>query len=249
MGNTPVHESEEFWERFTASASLHPANLYRYTLISDLIKRWPEKKDYIVDLGCGNGALISHLKDLNLGKNLVGFDGSAAITEINKKKLPFADFSQADLQVEKNFPLSNIADIVVCSEVVEHMPDYLPTFKIAHKSLKDNGLFILTTQGGKRRRHDIHLLGHLRHYVIEDLAREVEAAGFEIIHRQKAGWPALTAQKIVASLFMGQVEQQLASTKEPSSLFKLACKIIGIGLSCSSKRFGPQLVIAARKKA
>jgi predicted TPR repeat methyltransferase len=248
MANERVHESEEFWERFTASASLHPANLYRYTLISDLIKKWPEAKDYIVDLGCGNAALIKHIKELKLGKTLVGFDGSAAITEINKKKLPFAEFSQADLQVEKTFPLHNVADIVVCSEVVEHMPEYLPTFKIAHKCLKDNCLFILTTQGGKRRKHDVHLLGHLRHYVIEDLAREVQEAGFEIIHTQQAGWPALTAQKIIASLFMGQVEEQLASTKEPSRLFKIACKIIGVGLACSSKSFGPQLVIAARKK-
>ena len=242
-----VQESEEFWDRFTASASIHPANLYRYTLISDLIQAWDGPKDRVVDLGCGNGALLDHLRRRGIGRNLIGFDGSMAITQRNKKRLPFAEFGQADLQIPDNFPLQGIADVVICSEVVEHMPIYAPVFQIAFDSLRSGGLFILTTQGGKRRRHDVQLLGHLRHYCIKSLSDEVASAGFHVTKRQQAGWPALTVQKIAASLFIGRVEQELASTKEPSALFKFACKVIGISLKLSSKRFGPQLVIAAQK--
>jgi 2-polyprenyl-3-methyl-5-hydroxy-6-metoxy-1,4-benzoquinol methylase len=242
-----VQESEEFWDRFTASAALHPANLYRYTLISDIIHAWKGPKDRIVDLGCGNGVLLEHLHRRGIGRDLVGFDGSMAITQRNRQRRPFAEFDQADLQLPGKFPLQGLADVVVCSEVVEHMPVYAPVFQIAYNSLRSGGLFILTTQGGKRRRHDVELLGHLRHYDINALANEVAAAGFTVTKRQQAGWPALTVQKIAASLFMGRVEQELASTKEPSALFKFACKVIGIGLKLSSKRFGPQLVIAAQK--
>ena len=243
-----VQESEEFWDRFTTSASLHPANLYRYTLISDLIAAYHGQKDEIVDLGCGNGVLLEHLRQRQLGKKLTGIDGSMGIIQRNRKRLPFAEFAQADLQLLESFPLRGKTDVVVCSEVIEHMPDYQPLFKIAKECLRSGGLFILTTQGGKRRRHDIKLLGHLRHYDINQLAAEVAATGFEIVHRQEAGWPALTAQKIAASLFMGQVERELASQKEPSTLFKLACRMIGLCLKISSKKIGPQLVIAARKK-
>ncbi len=242
-----VQESEEFWDRFTASASLHPANLYRYTLISNLISGWPGSRSYIVDLGCGNGVLLKHLHERQLGQKLMGVDGSMAIIERNRRNLSFAEFFQADLQIPDSFPLRGKADVVVCSEVIEHMPVYQPVFKIAHDCLKSGGIFILTTQGGRRRRHDIKLLGHLRHYDIDQLAGEVSAAGFDIIHKQEAGWPALTAQKIAASLFMGRVEQELASKKEPSALFKLASKVIGLGLRFSSKKRGPQLLIAARK--
>jgi hypothetical protein len=128
------------------------------------------------------------------------------------------------------------------------MPDYLPAFRIAHTCLRPGGHFILTTQGGKRRRHDVELLGHLRHYDINTLASEVADAGFEIIQKQQAGFPALNLQKITASMFIGQVSKELASNSEPSLLFKFACKIIGLGLTVSSKKSGPQLVILAKKK-
>lgn len=242
-----VRESEEFWDRFTASASVHPANLYRYNLISNLIQDWNGGKDHIVDLGCGNGNLLEHLHRRAIGRQLTGIDGSQAITDRNQKTLPFARFAQADLQLAETFPCLGRVDVVVCSEVVEHMPNYVPVFRIASNLLRSGGLFILTTQGGKRRRHDIELLGHLRHYEISSLAAEVAAAGFQITKQQQAGWPALSAQKVAASLFMGKVEQELASTKPPSGLFRFACAVIGVGLKVSSRSHGPQLVIAARK--
>lgn len=244
---TGVQESEDFWDRFTATAAIHPANLYRYTLISDLIASLPEPKNCIVDLGCGNGALLEHLHGRAIGKKLIGFDGSIAIVRNNRSRLPFAEFDQADLQIAERFPLAGTADVVTCSEVVEHMPDYFPAFQIAYNCLQPGGHFILTTQGGKRRQHDVELLGHLRHYQIDSLADEVTTAGFEVVHKQQAGWPALTLQKIAATMFMNRVSRELASHDEPSALFRLACKLVGLGLKVSSRRFGPQLVIAARK--
>jgi hypothetical protein len=57
----------------------------------------------------------------------------------------------------------------------------------------------------------------------------------------------LNLQKMAASMFMGRVREELASPQEPTFLFRVACKIVGWGLRFSSTRFGPQLVIAARK--
>lgn len=242
-----VQESEEFWDRFAASAAIHPANLYRYNLISGMAAVLPGAKDCVVDLGCGNGVLLAHFHERGIGKRLIGFDGSLAIVERNRPRIPYAEFQQADLQLPERFPLKGVADIVTCSEVVEHMPNYIPAFRIAFECLRPGGHLILTTQGGKRRRHDIELLGHLRHYDINVLAAEVAAAGFKIHRKQQAGWPALTLQKIAASMFMGQVSKELASHAEPSALFKFACQIIGMGLKVSFRSFGPQLVITAQK--
>ena len=246
---TGVHESEEFWDRFTASSSIHPANSYRYTLISNLIDQIACAKDSITDLGCGNGALLAHFKKRNIGCNYIGIDGSAAIIECNRRTQPFAQFHQGDLQDPQRFSSFPLSDVVTCSEVVEHMPDYAPAFRIAHACLRPGGHFVLTTQGGKRRRHDIELLGHIRYYNIDELANEVADAGFDIIQKQQAGFPALTFQKIAASMFIGQVSKELASHSEPSKFFKFACKLIGVGLAVSSNRYGPQLVILAKKKS
>ncbi len=242
-----VQESEDFWDRFTASAEMHPANLYRYSLISNMIAALPGHERAIVDLGCGNGFLLKHVHERGLGRRLMGFDGSAAIVQRNRVRQAFAQFDQADLQFADKFPQIEPVDVVICSEVIEHMPSYAPVFRIAMGCLKPGGHFILTTQGGKRRRHDVALLGHLRHYAIDALADEVASAGFSVVRTQKAGWPALTLQKVAASMFLGRVSQELASTAEPSALFRLACRLVGIGLLLSSKSHGPQLVILARK--
>jgi SAM-dependent methyltransferase len=242
-----VLEAEEFWNSFTASAQIHPANLYRYQLIGKVIRNFNFPADSIIDLGCGNGALLAHLKSYHLGTRLIGVDGSLSIIEKNREQWKFAEFYQADLQKTESFPLKDAVDLVICSEVIEHMPDYQPTFEIAYNQLKPGKFFILTTQGEKLRRHDIHLLGHIRHYDIDILSREVASFGFQIKHQQQVGWPILNLQKIAASLFMNQVAKELASSREPTFLFKTACKIVEFGLKASSKRRGPQLIVVAQK--
>jgi hypothetical protein len=138
------------------------------------------------------------------------------------------------------------ADIVICTEVIEHMPHYTPAFTASRSLLKaGKGILILTTQGGPRRRHDIELIGHLRHYETGALVKEVEQHGFTCIHRQNAGWPFLDLQKVLASMLMGRVVDEINSTKGPSLLFKAGCEFIGMGLKVSSKSSGPQIVIAA----
>lgn len=234
--------------RFDTSSRLHPANLYRYQLISGIIQKWQGPKARIIDLGCGNGSLLKHLKQRGIGRTLIGVDGSQEVIKKNTKAMPFASFFFADLQACEKLPFKCKADIVVCSEVIEHIPHYQAVFQLAWSCLDVGGLFILTTQGGKRRRHDIFLLGHLRHYKIEDLAAEVAENGFKILQKQKMGWPALTIQKAAASFFMNKVKNELASGREPSRLFQLACWIIGCALKVSSKKHGPQLLVISRKK-
>jgi SAM-dependent methyltransferase len=242
-----VSEAEEFWNNFTASAQMHPANLYRYELIGKLIQNFHLPSDSIIDLGCGNGALLSHFKSCNIGNRFIGVDGSLSIIKKNREQWKFGEFYQADLQKTANFPFKDTVDLVVCSEVIEHMLNDRPLFKIAYNQLKPGGYFILTTQGGKRRCHDIELLGHLRHYDIDVLSKEVTSFGFQLKHQQQVGWPILNLQKIAASLFMKQVARELASSEEPTFFFKMACKIVEIGLKFSSKRRGPQLLIVAQK--
>jgi len=240
-----VTEADEFWERFEGQFKHHPANLYRYDLVAKLIQSLPHRKDTIVDVGCGNGTLLAYLKGLGIGKRHFGFDGSSRVVESNRRIHSDIEFGQWDLQDVSQTPAIE-ADIVICTEVIEHMPVYTPAFTASRSLLKaGQGILILTTQGGPRRRHDIELIGHLRHYETETLAREVESHGFQCIHRQSAGWPFLDIQKILASIFMGRVVNEINSSEGPSLLFKVGCAVIGAGLKFSSLVRGPQIVIAA----
>jgi hypothetical protein len=161
--------------------------------------------------------------------------------------MPQHEFYHLDLQHENIAEWTEVADVVVCTEVIEHMEVYKPLLVSAAKALRPEGLFVLTTQGGKRRRHDIELLGHVRHYDMDQLQRDVEETGLKVETKAKCGFPVMNLQKIAASIFMGCVQKELASMLEPTFLFRVAYKIVGWGLKFSSTHFGPQLVIAGRK--
>ncbi len=236
-----------FWKRFRASSSIHPANLYRYELVRHAILKYASGATVLVDFGCGNGTLIGHLQGSTSIRQFLGVDASVEIVKANQQLLPDAKFSQADLQVELTDNFRELADVVICCEVIEHLGVYQPLLRSAAKALRKDGVFILTTQGGKRRRHDIELLGHVRHFRLAELAADVQQAGFVILEQRQCGFPILNLQKIMASLFLNRVKTELASESEPSALFQLACKVVGVGLRVSSRWHGPQLLIVARR--
>jgi predicted TPR repeat methyltransferase len=236
-----------FWERFGTSANQHPANLYRYNLIHEALQSLPHGNDCLIDLGCGNGALIQQMQAKHSFQRFVGFDTSPEVVRMCQRALPQYEFQQADLQEAPLDKWASTADVVVCTEVIEHMEVYKPLLQSAATILKPGGLFILTTQGGKRRRHDIELLGHVRHYDLDALAEDVGRTGLSIERKTKSGFPILNLQKIAASIFIGKVRKELASPAEPSMLFRFACVIVGWGLKLSARQHGPQLLIAARK--
>jgi 2-polyprenyl-3-methyl-5-hydroxy-6-metoxy-1,4-benzoquinol methylase len=240
-----VEAADVFWDRFGDKFKHHPANLYRYKLVTELIKTFPNTIETVVDLGCGNGSLLRHLKDSGVGITHYGYDGSANIIKQNQIAMPDMHFGVWDLQDPSQTPMVH-ADLVICTEVIEHMPNDAHAFSAAKAILnRDHGVLIVTTQGGPRRRHDIQLLGHLRHYEPVTLTRELESHGFNCTHRQTAGWPFLTLQKVLASAFVGRMAEEMNSTAEPSLLFKLGSWVIGTGLRISSRKIGPQILIAA----
>ena len=200
-----------------------------------------------MDLGCGNGTLLRHLRGQPGLERLVGIDASQEIITRNRARGDGIEFFQGDLQELQRPDLSGWADVVICSEVIEHMPDPDPVFPAAWDLLKPGGMFLLSTQSGKRRRHDIELLGHLRHFELSELKAKVCAAGFTVTRAWACGWPVLNLQKIAASALLGRVTRELASEQEPSFFFRVACRLVGAGLKFSSKSMGPQVFVVAQK--
>jgi 2-polyprenyl-3-methyl-5-hydroxy-6-metoxy-1,4-benzoquinol methylase len=107
----------------------------------------------VLDVGCGNG-LIS----ISMGKagyNVYGIDISdKAIEKANAKNtLPNVKF---DVVSAEEFAGSHTQyDAVVCSEVLEHLHDPGQLLKVLHRSLKDNGILIVTVPNGKGLRESL----------------------------------------------------------------------------------------------
>lgn len=100
---------------------------------------------HILDVGCGTGEYITRPIGA-LGYNILGIDvDSASIQKAKQQTLRnnirFAHFAPSD------FPKETF-DVVICSEVLEHLHDPLALLKKIHRVLEHHGLLILTTPNG-----------------------------------------------------------------------------------------------------
>ena len=86
--------------------------------------------DKILDVGCGEGRHIFGAMDAQSGLNLFGVDMDIPSLEKSNEGLDF--FREMDFNLVKflqgsiyNLPFQdNELDIVICSEVLEHLEDY-----------------------------------------------------------------------------------------------------------------------------
>ncbi|MBF0560660.1 MAG: class I SAM-dependent methyltransferase [Alphaproteobacteria bacterium] len=204
-----------YWRKLRASAKDHPANRFRYHLILEVLRNEAADAKTILDFGCGDGVLLEKIRASFPHVQLYGCDISAEQIEQNRKVLPGIEFFQADaasqdlaLQV-KTHSLPKF-DLIISSEVVEHIQDDRTFLFNAVNLLKSGGLFLVTTQSGPRYRMDTEVLGHLRHYRLADFRKMVEGAGLRVVRDASCGFPVLTLQKKLVELFFGLVMRQLS---------------------------------------
>jgi len=166
----------------------------------------------LLDIGCGAYGLTRVINETCHIKNYYGcdiiddFDG-----QLNKMGIIFA---RCDL--DNNFPFWDVSfDVILCSEVIEHLfaPDNI--FEIAQETLKDDGCLLVTTPNlavwfnrilflfGYQPafsevsiRHNIGKLyttnktdvgGHLRMFTLRALIELGKAYGLKTVHKQSTG--------------------------------------------------------------
>lgn len=147
----------------------------------------------LLDLGCGNGAVLSRLKDL--GFLLHGIDSSVSGITHACRAFPGIDFSCADVTADLSpFKLAGKCDVVISTEVVEHI--FLPRLFAAncYRMLKPGGRLLITTpyHGYLKNlalsvtgRMDAHFcvlwdFGHIKFWSLRTLSQLLKEAGFVI---------------------------------------------------------------------
>lgn len=170
-------------------------NLYgikpkREKILMFLIGRQIKDKK-VLDVGCSTGYLGEKLE--KLGAKVIGIDISPYAINLAKRVLTGAKV--VDLN-KGNLPFkSKSFDIIVASEVIEHLFRPVNTLKDLKRILKDDGEFIVSTPNflywanrqqflfGKFRYTQSGMFdeGHVHFYTYQTLQEDLSQSGFNII--------------------------------------------------------------------
>ncbi len=93
-----------------------------------------------LDAGCGTGRYSTILAER--GHAVIGVDQSGAMLDIARRKLPAADFRDADLTA---LPLpAGSVDAVVCALALVHLPDVSPAMREFARVLRPGGRLVIS---------------------------------------------------------------------------------------------------------
>ena len=99
----------------------------------------------ILDIGCGNGNLSIALG--SLGYNVKGIDVDETSVQTAQKNNPFPNVEFAVADANK-FSISDEYDLIICTEVLEHLQTPKELVESSYRILKPGGTMIVTVPNG-----------------------------------------------------------------------------------------------------
>lgn len=171
-------------------------------------------KSVVLDMGCGNGAFLSLFR--NRGWRLYGTDLSPRSIEAARQTYPDIKFVLADAHscVSALQGVMGEADVIISTEVIEHLYDPPAFLSQCYELLRPDGLLVLSTPyhgylknllisiAGKWDWHFTVLWphGHIKFWSFRTLSKALADAGFRNIKFAGAGrFPYLWKSMVVAS--------------------------------------------------
>ncbi len=169
-------------------------------IVSELVPadaRW-------LDFGCGNGALVRHLRAAG-HTNVFGIDTGAWAEKARAIGLPILRDDELDA-------LAGSFDVITAIEVIEHVVDPLPLLARLRRLLKPGGWLFLTTGNAATAPNDFLKWGyvepeiHVSYFTPQALADAMRQSGFAPEWRGRSpGWTDVIRFKILKSLGVSRV--------------------------------------------
>ena len=172
-------EKKDTWNLEKKSPTYYQ-EIVRYERILDSVAPTGQ----IIDFGCGDGFLSNLLAQKGL--DVVSVD--LALSRLRKTKSACAHDSFVLTNIEKSGLKSDIFDFLVCSEVLEHIPNYPHVVDEMFRILKPGGKAIITVPYKENLKtficphcqESFHPDGHLHRFDKTNLADTFKQAGFKI---------------------------------------------------------------------
>lgn len=184
-----------------------PVDYYQYGIENNLLqKSWhmtklEKVKEFItksptnvLDVGCASGWFIAKIKERFPNANFYGIDIYKDSIEYAKKLYPDIKFERADahfLPYKDSF-----FDLVICTEVIEHLDDPRQAMSEIKRVLKKGGRFIIEVDSGStlfsivwffwtKFRGRVWNEAHLHSFNIAKLENLARKNGFKVLKKKK----------------------------------------------------------------
>lgn len=237
MNQSSNIDYEEVWKGgWNDTTRFGPACRHRRRIVADLVKSVPHGT--IMDLGCGDGALLSELVPQFGNSRLFGSDVSAEAVELARRAVPGASFEVLKLGTE--FSFSGKYDVIVMSEVLEHIED---DESVMRKVAPHCRHIVISVPGGPKDKVD-HQYGHFRNYYDNTLPEKLQRNGYDVVTFKRWGWPFYELM-LWASHFSSNPAEMSGGKFSP--LKKLFAKL-GYGLFALNLFRGTQVFAVGRSR-
>ncbi len=177
-----------FHKRTNSQRKVIDENNFTYKLILRTLSKYIKKNKKILDIGCGAGTIALYCG--SKGNNVLGIDISAEAIRAAKKSASFLELNNVKFET-RNFPVEYPKakyDLIICTEVIEHLEDDKKALKTIYKLLSPNGIAIISTPSRNAPLYRLGLangfdkrVGHLRRYSLENLIELSKQCGFKVV--------------------------------------------------------------------
>ena len=184
---------EEFHEETLVQSRVIKENNFTYRIILEVLNRFSDPPKNTLDVGCGAGTLSLYLA--SKGNRVVGIDVARNAIDACTKSANLLGLNKNTSFKVMDFPKqapSKKFDLIILSEVIEHLKNDDLALKKIFLLLKRGGVGIISTPSKNAPMYKLGLahefdrrVGHLRRYSVDELVSKCESVGFKILETKK----------------------------------------------------------------
>lgn len=238
---------ERLWSsNWQTVQAIGPLTHTRYRLLSALLPQDLRGSPAIIDIGCGNGAYLSFLQGAIPGVRLCGIEptvaGKAAADPAVRHFILTGTVAEVAARLR-----AGTFDVVICSEVLEHVDDPEGSLRIIYSLLRPGGRALMTVPGGMRHwSSQDEVAGHLRRFEFDEFRQMQQEVGFEVTEQYGWGGPFASVYNHLVSNVGPERVMQTQSNPLIKAGSRLLSGLFRVDDWFKSKR-GFQLVSAATR--
>ena len=188
-------EYDEQWKQLDDFIRYNPGARHRRRLLVNMLRGLSFTS--VLDVGCGPGEVLLTLQRAFPGPlRLHGADFTPELIQRNKQRFPEMTFSILNIE---QAALPDTFDLVVCSEVVEHLHDRRSAIKHLAAMVASGGHLAITCPSGKVYATEIEF-GHVSHPTTMELQDAAGQSGLRLVKSRMWGWPTYKLLKELTNI-------------------------------------------------